>query len=355
MAQEWRAPLTSPRRIPGSSAVFYDAGAAGDIARFAIFDEAVAAAAQGGDPAPLPHLGLVLAAGGGSTVELVASAWSRSLAYGVVPVARSLSATARSRSRAAAAVPVARVLIGTGRSTSRAVSAAQVARVLSAAARSASRAGAVAPVARSLSATARSRSLAGGVSPVLRALIATARSRSTGSGAAVVARLLQATAYSRGSAYVVVTITPSGTAIELVATAWSHSRALAVVPVARAMVASTRSTTRANGVSPSRALQATARSISRAFAVAPVARGLRASGFSRSYGGSFVEIEVAQWASATARGAVVVLMPGCRFLDASPAGSAQTLPSPAAGVETLRPDIVGALDLVGIEADLTRR
>ncbi len=71
------------------------------------------------------------------------------------------------------------------------------------------------------------------------------------SGAVPVARDLRgATGYSLGSAYVVVTITPGGSVVLLVASAWSHSRALGVVPVARSLTATNISLSRAVDVMP---------------------------------------------------------------------------------------------------------
>lgn len=256
-----------------------------------------------GAPVGAPKLDVTYGSGGGSAVDLVATAISHSLAFGVVPVARALRAAAIGLSLASDATRVARDLKAAAVSASRASDVTVVGRTLRASGISLTSARAPLPVARMLTASALDADQALAVSLVARALRASGLSIDSATGALPVGRGLSAAALS-GS--VVVSVLPVGRGLRasaidfdlavllaldisgvlpvlLVATAISYSRAFAVVPVSRALLATEVSQSLAGGAVPvARVLAARSISSGRASGVSVALRALRASALSLS-------------------------------------------------------------------------
>lgn len=275
--------------------------------------------------------------GGGSAVDLVATAISHSLAFGIVPVARALRAAAIGLSLASNATRVARDLKAAAVSASRASDVTVVGRTLRASGISLTSARAPLPVARALTARALDADQALAVSLVARALRASGLSIDSATGALPVGRSLSAAALS-GS--VVVSVLPVGRGLRasaidfdlavllaldisgvlpvlLVATAISYSRAVAVVPVSRALLATDVSQSLAAGAVPvARALAARSISSGRASGVSVALRALRASALSLSPAASASRSLRSLRAAGLSLGRAVAALPVARPLTA---------------------------------------
>lgn len=307
-----------------------------------------------------------VSSGGGSSVALVASAYSLGITLASAPVARSLRAGAVALGLAATGAAIARQLRASDVSRSAVAAPLPVGRGLSARAISRSGTGGAgafgralvasvvsASPARSLSirslglrAVALGRSLAGSAHAIARAMVAQSVSRSSGSDALPVSRSMSARILGqyqtsaplpvarslRASAFDFDLVALSGLDVSgvlevlLTATALSVSRETAYAPIVRALAANTvggSSATAADRVA--RALRASSVSLARAGATSRASRGLAASALSSSADRGATRSDRTLRAATTSSDLVRIGLSVTRLLEARALSRAETV------------------------------